>query len=63
MTPACDECGRPCYATCARCLAPTCGVCNRCHGCGQVVCDGCDAVPTPPFRFAGDLDPHPHYEP
>lgn len=63
MLPACDECGRPCYASCVRCLAPTCGYCNRCAGCGEAVCDACDGVPTPPFRFTGDLNPHPHYEP
>ncbi len=63
MNSACDECGRPCYATCARCLAATCGYCNRCPGCGEAVCDACDGVPTPAFSFPGDWQPHPHYEP
>ncbi len=47
------------HARCGRCSEPACRACDRCHGCGYIICEGCDSHGEP-FTFEGDARPHPH---
>jgi hypothetical protein len=61
--PCCAACGtEPIAARCACCDRAACRRCDLCPGCGVVICEACNTVPSPTFPCLGGQYDHPQID-